>query len=273
MPLAARGDERERDDGDGGEQPGRPAQARPRRSRVARGGAISAPRAKPSWNTTHVSRITPPTRTTPASGPAAWAMPRLASGTPPNGNEKRSASTSVWAAGRPIARHRPAGAASAATPWKQREDRRWRRGSRARSAATSSHARSPARRRRTTKPEHGAPPARRALAEGELEQGDADERERPPAPRRQRQGDERDRRRGRRAPARVSSSRGDRRCRRRRAAAGRPARASSGSTRSRWTTMRSRHRARRVAGEQRGRRGGSPGRRSTCASGVHDLTE
>ena len=79
---------------------------------------MSAPMAKPSWNTTQVRRMTPPTRATPASGPAAWEMPRLASGTPPNGNEKRSASTSVCAAGRPITRQRPPGEARAATPWR-----------------------------------------------------------------------------------------------------------------------------------------------------------
>ena len=79
----------------------------------------STPRAKPTWNTTHVSRITPPTRTTPANGPAASAMPRLASGTPPNGHEKRSASASVWANGRPIVLHRPSGAATAAAAWNE----------------------------------------------------------------------------------------------------------------------------------------------------------
>ena len=89
---------------------GSPRRGAARRSRRA---------AKPSWNTTHVRRITPPTRAIPTSGPAAWVMPRLASGTPPNGNEKRSASTRVWAAGRPITRQRPFGAASAARPWRQ----------------------------------------------------------------------------------------------------------------------------------------------------------
>ena len=72
---------------------------------------------KPTWKTTHVTRITPPTRASSASGPAACEMPRLASGTPPAGNEKRTASTSVWAAGRPMMRHRPVGAASSASPW------------------------------------------------------------------------------------------------------------------------------------------------------------
>ena len=79
----------------------------------------TAPRAKPICKTTHVIRITPPTRTMPASGPPTWLMPRLASGTPPNGNEKRTASTSVWAAGRPMTRQRPGGAISAATPWNE----------------------------------------------------------------------------------------------------------------------------------------------------------
>ena len=79
--------------------------------------STTAPSAKPSWNTTHVSRITPPTRPTMINGPPAWPMPMLASGTPPNGHEKRSASTSVCAAGRPMTRQRPVGATSAARPW------------------------------------------------------------------------------------------------------------------------------------------------------------
>ena len=66
-----------------------------------------------------MSRMTPPTRTTPANGPAAWEIPRLASGTPPNGHEKRSASASVWANGRPIVLHRPIGAATAAAAWNE----------------------------------------------------------------------------------------------------------------------------------------------------------
>ena len=41
----------------------------------------------------------------------------LASGTPPNGNENLMISTSVWAAGRPITRHVPVGAARAARAW------------------------------------------------------------------------------------------------------------------------------------------------------------
>ena len=86
-------------------------------NRSVAGSRRAHPRANPSCSTTHVSRITPPTRTTPASGPATWAMPRLASGTPPNGNEKRTASTSVWAAGRPTTRQRPVGATSSARPW------------------------------------------------------------------------------------------------------------------------------------------------------------
>ena len=91
------------------------ARGSPRRSPRA-AADISAPSAKPTWNTTHVMRITPPTRAMPASGPSAWAMPRLASGTPPNGNENRSASTRLWAAGRPITPQRPGGATSSATP-------------------------------------------------------------------------------------------------------------------------------------------------------------
>ena len=51
------------------------------------------------------------------SGPPAWLIPMLASGTPPNGQENRSASTRVCAAGRPITRQRPFGATSAASPW------------------------------------------------------------------------------------------------------------------------------------------------------------
>ena len=71
-------------------------------------------------------RITPPTRASAANGPPAWAMPRLASGTPPNGKENRSASTSVWASGRMTTDHRTArsssarlraGTVSSATPW------------------------------------------------------------------------------------------------------------------------------------------------------------
>ena len=73
----------------------------------------------PSWNTTQVSRITPPTRTTPTSGPPTCDMPIVARGTPPNGNENRSASASVCAAGRPITRHDPTGATSSARRWKQ----------------------------------------------------------------------------------------------------------------------------------------------------------
>ncbi len=75
--------------------------------------------AKPSCSTTQVMRMTPPTRTTPASGPETCEMPRLASGTPPNGNEKRSASTRANAAGRPITRQRPFGEARAASPWSE----------------------------------------------------------------------------------------------------------------------------------------------------------
>ena len=73
-------------------------------------------------------RITPPTRAMSANGPPTWAMPRLARGTPPNGKENRSASTSVWASGRitpitapPIdAARRRAGTVSSATPCRPR---------------------------------------------------------------------------------------------------------------------------------------------------------
>ena len=81
--------------------------------------SMMAPSAKPTWRTAHVMRMTPPTRTIPRNGPPTWLMPRLASGTPPNGNEKRTASTRANAAGRPITRQRPDGEASAARPWKQ----------------------------------------------------------------------------------------------------------------------------------------------------------
>ena len=56
-------------------------------------------------------------RATPRNGPPTWDIPSDASGTPPNGNEKRNASASVCAAGRPITRHGPFGAISAATAW------------------------------------------------------------------------------------------------------------------------------------------------------------
>ena len=61
--------------------------------------------------------MAPPTLTVPAKGPAASAMARLASGTPPKGHEKRSASASVCASGRPIVPQRPAGATNAAAAW------------------------------------------------------------------------------------------------------------------------------------------------------------
>ena len=73
-------------------------------------------RAKPIWNTTQVMTMTPPTRAMPESGPATWEIPSVANGTPPNGKEKRSASTRVCAAGRAMTRHGPVGAAIAATP-------------------------------------------------------------------------------------------------------------------------------------------------------------
>jgi hypothetical protein len=86
--------------------------------------------------------------------------------------------------------------------------------------------------------EQGAPPARRALADGELEAGDADERERPPSPRWQREGDE------------ETAGKGDERppgCRQADATVdvvvvgrgGSTSASVSGSTRSRNTTMRS----------------------------------
>ena len=136
-----------------------------------------------------MSRITPPTRTMPANGPPTWLMPRLASGTPPNGNEKRTASTSVWAAGRPMTRHRPGGATSAATPWNAGEDhaRRDVAGDRQLPHPAGAHPEP------GEAEEHAVPPPRRPArrrAEGDLEQRDADERQRPPAPRRHRQGDE-----------------------------------------------------------------------------------
>ena len=99
--------------------PRRPAERhRCRTSRRGRGGEQDG-RAKPIWNTTHVIRITPPTRATPASGPppatcrgsrvarrrtgTRSATPRRACG-PPGGRSVR---------------HRPVGAASAARPWKK----------------------------------------------------------------------------------------------------------------------------------------------------------
>ena len=133
-------------------------------------------------------RMTPPTRAMPANGPAACAMPSVASGTPPNGNEKRSASTSECAAGRPS----DAPAAG-------------RRGERGETVERGEHAaggevagsgqlphpthpqRQPAEARTQRRPRTGS--RRRRGAEGHLEQRDPDERQRPPAPRRQGEGD------------------------------------------------------------------------------------
>ena len=93
---------------------GRPlAPARLRATTCGTAGAGPAS-ANPTWNTTHVSRITPPSRAMPSSGPPACEMPSVASGTPPKGNDIRTISTSVWAAGRPIVRQGPVGAKPAA---------------------------------------------------------------------------------------------------------------------------------------------------------------
>ncbi len=51
------------------------------------------------------------------SGPPTCEIPIDASGTPPNGKDRRSASASVWITGRPITRHGPVGAIAAATDW------------------------------------------------------------------------------------------------------------------------------------------------------------
>ena len=75
------------------------------------------PPITPSWNTTQVTRITPPIAAIWPNGPATCEIPIDASGTPPNGNEKRSASASVCITGRPITRHGPMGAIAAATEW------------------------------------------------------------------------------------------------------------------------------------------------------------
>ncbi len=67
-----------------------------RRRRTSRGTFGAGPAsAKPSWNTTQVRRMGPPTREMTRSGPPAWAIAMLASGTPPNGNENLMISTSV----------------------------------------------------------------------------------------------------------------------------------------------------------------------------------
>ena len=51
------------------------------------------------------------------SGPATWPIASVASGTPPNGNDRRRVSTSEWAAARDTNAHRPrAGTTSSATP-------------------------------------------------------------------------------------------------------------------------------------------------------------
>ena len=85
--------------------------------RIRRANAGTPTSANPSCMMTQVMRMTPPIRATPRNGPPTWEIPIDASGTPPNGNENRSASASVWAAGRPITRHGPFGAISAATAW------------------------------------------------------------------------------------------------------------------------------------------------------------
>ena len=91
----------------------------PGRKRRANDGIAGAgpASAKPSWKISQVMRMTPPMRATPRNGPPTCEMPSEASGTPPKGNEKRSASARVWAAGRPITRHGPSGAIRAATAW------------------------------------------------------------------------------------------------------------------------------------------------------------
>ena len=92
------------------------APGRKRRANAGTPGAGPAS-AKPSWKISHVMRMTPPMRATPRNGPPTCEMPSEARGTPPNGNEKRSTSARVWAAGRPITRHGPSGAMTAATAW------------------------------------------------------------------------------------------------------------------------------------------------------------
>ena len=123
-------------------------------------------------------------------------MARLASGTPPNGNEKRSASTS----GAPPAGRAHASGRSARRARQHRGERRtcsWRRCIR---AAVSCHIhthprRQPSEAERSAGPEPGS--SRRRGTEGDLEQRDADERQRPPSPRRQRERDQRNRPRAR----------------------------------------------------------------------------
>ena len=143
-------------------------------------------RANPIWNTTQVSRITPPKRTVPASGPSAWPIGSVASGTPPNGNTNRSASASVCAAGLPITRHGPVGAQSAATGVEAGEDRR---GSDVAGWSQRPHpCHSGKQPRRGEQPSScGTSPGRRQCAERHLEHGDAEKRERPDPPRWQRQ--------------------------------------------------------------------------------------
>ena len=172
-------------------------------------------RRTPIWNTIHVSSTTPPTRATPSSGPPACEMPSVASGTPPNGKPRRIASTSVCAAGRPITRHRPG-----------RGDRR-RSGVEAAEQAGAEHVaghgeephpahadRHPGE-ARTGSRDRAACVRVGAAPSGRLEQRHADERERPEAPRRQRERDERRRRAATERRAASDDARG------RRAAAGR----------------------------------------------------
>ena len=128
---------------------GAPCGSRRATGRTRRANAWAGPAtAKPIWNTNHVSRITPPTRTTPTRGPPTCDIPIVASGIPPNGNENRTASARAWAAGRPITRQAPIGA-RVQPPHGTSRRRTPRRGSPARSVAPSNPCRGTSSRPRT----------------------------------------------------------------------------------------------------------------------------
>ena len=139
----------------------------------------------PAWSTTHVIRTRHRRGRRWPKGPATWAMPRLASGTPPNGNEKRSASISECASGRPTIRHRPVGAASAAAAVERREHEA---GDDVAGRGELPHPGRPG--RQPSEPEQEPEPeplrTRRIESEHDLEQRDAGERQWPPPPGRQR---------------------------------------------------------------------------------------
>ena len=165
------------------------APGRMRRANAGTPGAGPAS-ANPSWKMSHVMRITPPMRATPRNGPPTCEMPSEASGTPPNGNEKRSASASVWAAGRPITRHGPLGRDERGDGVVQRVDRAGDEVAGQRELDHPPHAEvHPAGAEQVAEQEPLA--ARRLGAERDLEQHHADDGERPEPPRWHRQRDER----------------------------------------------------------------------------------